>query len=79
MVGGGEGGGGSGVICGGGRGAEVEALLEEKSLVRSSGIESMAFCDSFLPSSVPRSKAPAMPTVRPAIKAENELSRIGLE
>lgn len=47
-------------------------------LVSSSGIDFKAFWDSFLPSSVPSSKAPAMPTVKPAMKAEKELSRIGL-
>ena len=52
---------------------------DEKSLVRSSGRDLMAFCDNFLPSSVPKSKTPAIPTVRPATKAEKELSRIGFE
>jgi len=68
---------GDGVTCGGEEVVGVESGLE-KSLVRSSGIESRAFLVTFLPSLVPRSKAPAMPTVRPAMKAENELSRTGL-
>ena len=77
LNGGGVGGGGSGTICGGGGVVGVRSGLE-KSLVKSSGIDSRAFLLIFLPSSVPKSKAPAMPTVRPAMKAENELSRIGL-
>lgn len=84
MAGGGGGGGGGsmgewmfggGVTWGGG--GVLGVLGEEKSLVRSSGMDLMAFSDSFLPSSVPRSRAPAMPTVNPAIKAEKELSKIG--